>query len=63
MDIGMSISTFYIKLVDNTCWTFQHKDESMVTFSKSKPISDDDLDFSQIHIKIVQNIAKIFTGF
>eukprot|EP00347_Sterkiella_histriomuscorum_P004764 403359199 len=62
VDVGLSISGFYFKLTDMSQWYFDHEDKSSITFQQAKRLQED-IDFSQIYLKIVQNTVKIFSGF
>lgn len=62
MDIEMSILRFYFKMVDGNIYGFEHKNQSAITFQLAEKIPSDEIDWSKIHTKKVQNIVKIYTG-
>ncbi|CDW79381.1 UNKNOWN [Stylonychia lemnae] len=41
---------------------FDHKSNSNISFDQAVEISNDQLNFDQIHVRIVQNIVKIYSG-
>ena len=59
----MSTSSYYFKMKDGNFYGFDHKNKSNITFSLAQPISREEIDFDQIHVKLVHNIVSLFAGF
>lgn len=59
----MSIGAFYFKLEDGTYQYFKHKNLSNISYSMSESITDEEIDFDNIHLKIVNQYVKLYSGF
>ncbi|CDW71088.1 wd-40 repeat protein [Stylonychia lemnae] len=62
-DIGMSIGGFYFKLDDGTFQYFKHQGRSNISYSMSQPTTDEEIDFDNIHLKIINQYVKLYTSF
>jgi hypothetical protein len=59
----MSIYAFYFKLDDGTYQYFKHKGQSNISYSMSEPISEEDVDWDNLHLKRICKYVKLFTSF
>ncbi|CDW72998.1 UNKNOWN [Stylonychia lemnae] len=61
-DIAISLTSLYFKMQDGTYKYFDHNSNEDISFDQAVEISNDQLKFDQIHVRIVQNIVKIYSG-
>ena len=57
----MSIHSFFLKGADNTVKELKHKNSRNTSYANAKLVTDSYFDWKMIHLKIVQNYAKLFS--
>ncbi len=57
------MTAFYFKLEDSTFKYFKHYNESGISYSMSKRLSEKEAEWDNIHVKRIQQAAKLYTSF
>ena len=62
LDIEMSISDFYFKMLDGNIYCFNHKNKNSPSFQMAEKLKPDEVEWHKLHVKKVHNIVNLFTG-
>ncbi len=61
-EVKASLSTIYFKMVDGSIYGLNHKGKPNISFTQATLLHEEKVYFERIHLKLVHNIVKIYSG-
>lgn len=62
-DIAMTINAFYFKIDDKTYTSFKHEGKSNITYDMATIVSEDEIDWDNLHVRKISQFVRLFTSF